>query len=921
MMDLLGSIVEYETEEEYTEETPPYNLQLLPDGSPVPDEMPEETPILPRVGEEYQVEIPDLKPETIPADNKFLIGLPVPLTWVDTQENEGPVPVPGTGTPHWSETEENGLILGLYIFGKNLILVQQFIESKSIGHVMAYYYGVFYKSEAYKKWFDCRKARTRKCIVGTRIFTGSRQQELVSRLLSAVPQEKHEPVIEAIKSFNENTSTFENFVFFLRSIIGLQTFIDAVAIGKGRDDLTGPGPDSSRAAHPAPARPEIPSGKACSSLSPPEIIKFLTGDFRVSKARSNDIFWEAIWPRLLARGWHSEQPRDLIGSKNSLVFLMPGINKFSRRRLMKGEHYYDCISDILKKVAAEPEMLEIDSVVASNVDGECGPVTMSVNPKEYLRPKARSHDVSDLMRFMVVDTSMLHDGKKIRVRELKSLPADMDLGTEPGLMAVQSRIAVPSDSSDSEDDKKSRVRRRDLGSGKASDVNPVQTSTPEVESIDLGSSLNMDAVSNGHVETTSVANDGAGQFGKFSQSSKPKAHKYLSPVPKRRRLSGCKQQGDNQKSLAISKGSSNEAGHNRSSVLSEEAVKGRQGDHPQRKRKVKFLVKDVMREETEPDLGTSAMVETVDGGTTVETVSFDKPKEARASTSQRKKKFRDPNVAQTEPNRGVEMATDQTKIESHSSAQVTESVKEAVPTKRRRKVTVLFREAPQSNDNAMPHLVNGSETGANLTQHDSCVSKKPNKVIRRKPKPSVKEAKKEIELPSLSASVSEVRQHEAKEIEITTPQVVEQEPWDFNLNESETGPADVGTSDSKSVVPESSELNAPTSGRRVSTRNRPPTVRALEAVANGFLGGPKQRTVSGSSRRARKSGEASRRSRKVDKTVGPVPSEDDNAGVLSAMVRDELSKGSGDQPVMDLTSDIQPSAKALDHVVKMDLST
>lgn len=195
-MDLLGSIVEYETEEEYTEETPPYNLQLLPDGSPVPDEMPEETPILPRVGEEYQVEIPDLKPEIILADNKFLIGLPVPLTWVDTQENEGSVPVPGTGTSHWSETEVNGLILGLYIFGKNLILVQQFIESKNIGHVMAYYYGVFYKSEAYKKWFDCRKARTRKCIVGTRIFTGSRQQELVSRLLSAAPQEKHESVLE-----------------------------------------------------------------------------------------------------------------------------------------------------------------------------------------------------------------------------------------------------------------------------------------------------------------------------------------------------------------------------------------------------------------------------------------------------------------------------------------------------------------------------------------------------------------------------------------------------------------------------------------------------------------------------------------------------------------------------------------------------
>lgn len=197
-MDSLGAIVDYETEEDSVEETPPYNLQLLPEGSPVTDEMPDDAPICPRVGEEYQVEVPDLPPVplTAPADNQFLIGLPVPLTWVDAQENDGPVPVPSKGTSHWSETEANSLVLGLYIFGKNLRLVRQFIQSKSIGGVLAYYYGVFYKSEAYKKWVDCRKARTRKCIVGARIFTGWRQQVIVSRLLSAVPQENHELVLE-----------------------------------------------------------------------------------------------------------------------------------------------------------------------------------------------------------------------------------------------------------------------------------------------------------------------------------------------------------------------------------------------------------------------------------------------------------------------------------------------------------------------------------------------------------------------------------------------------------------------------------------------------------------------------------------------------------------------------------------------------
>lgn len=595
---------------------------------------------------------------------------------------------------------------------------------------------------------------------------------------------------------------------------------------------------------------------------------------------------------------------------------MPGIKKFSRR-LIKGEHYYDCVSDVLKKVAAEPGLLEIDNVVAGNVDGAWGLGSMSVSPKEYLRPKVRPRDGSELMRFMVVDTSMLHDGKRIKVRDLKSLPPDINLGKEPGLKAGQSRIAISSDSSDSEDDNQSRVRRRNLGLGKASDVNLVQTNTPQDEGVDLGRSVVI-GVANGHVETTSVVNDVEGHFGKFSQSSKPKAHKYLSPVPKRRRLSGCKQQGASQKSISFSKGNSNEPGHD-GSVSSAAADKGRESDHPQRKRKVKFLVKDVMKEETEPDFGISGMVETVQDETKAEPVPFQKPKKVGAGTSPRKKKVREPKIAENEPNPGLELVGDRNQIGFDSSVRVTESVKEAAPTKRKRKMTNLFREALQSDDNAMPHLINGSEMGANPTQHDLGFSRK-TKVIRRKPRPSVKEVKKEIELPHVSASVSEVKQGATREIEMPKPQILKGEPQNFTLNETETVPMDVGTS-GKSNAPEPSEPNTPTSGRRVSTRNRPPTVRALEAVANGFLGGPKQRPVSTSSRRSRKSGEASRRSRKVEATVAPVSPEDAAAMVLSEMVNNDPSKGNGDLPIVEITGDIQPNVKALDHVVQVELST
>jgi hypothetical protein len=590
---------------------------------------------------------------------------------------------------------------------------------------------------------------------------------------------------------------------------------------------------------------------------------------------------------------------------------MPGIRKFSRK-LLKREHYYDCVSDVLKKVAAEPGLLEIDSVMTGNVDGECSSGTMSVSQKEYLKPKVKPRDGSDLMRFMVVDTSMLHDGKRIRVRDLKNLPSDIDLWKETVVMAGHSRIAISSDSSDSEDDIQSRARRRDPGSGKASDVNLVQTNIPQVEGVELGCTPTIDAVSNGHVETTPVVNDVEGHFAKFSRISKPKAHKYLSPVPKRRQLSGCKQQGASQKSLPLSKGNINEAGHNRS-ISFAATDKGRESDHPQRKRKVKFLVKDVMNEETEPKLGISGMVETVQGAPSAEPVPFHKPKEIGAGTSPRKK-IREPKIAENEPHPGLEMAGGQTKTESNSYIQMTEFVKGAAPTKRKRKMTNLFREALQSDSNTMPHFINGSEMDTDPILH------KPKKVIRRKPKPSVKEVKKEIELPSVSVSIHEVRQCETKEIEIPKHQLVEEEHQDFNLNEPETAPTDVGTS-GISNAPEPSGPNAVTSGRRVSTRNRPPTVRALEAVANGFLGGPKQRTVSASSRRAHKSGESSRRSRKMEETVAPIPSEDENVVALSAKVAGESSKGNTDQPIVELTGDIQPNVKTLDNVVKVELST
>jgi hypothetical protein len=190
-----------------------------------------------------------------------------------------------------------------------------------------------------------------------------------------------------------------------------------------------------KSAQVVPVRPEIPSGKACSTLTPLEIVNYLTGDFRLSKARSNDLFWEAVWPRLLARGWHSEQPNSngcAAGSRHSLVFLIPGIKKFSRRKLVKGNHYFDSVRDVLHKVASDPGLLELEI----GVDNDCrskeenGWTDETKLDQEdfpdqqrhcYLKPRIPSRN-TDVLKFTVVDTS-LADGKTTKVRELRSFPS------------------------------------------------------------------------------------------------------------------------------------------------------------------------------------------------------------------------------------------------------------------------------------------------------------------------------------------------------------------------------------------------------------------------------------------------------------------------------------------------------------------
>ncbi|KAH9300786.1 hypothetical protein KI387_012369, partial [Taxus chinensis] len=347
--------------------------------------------------------------------------------------------VPGSPSEPWTETEEDVFILALYIFGKNFTAVQSFMETKKMKDILLYYYSKFYGTESYCRWSESRKVKSRKCFQGQRIFSGWRQQELSTRLLPHVPEHLKDKIPDAMKGFGEGRISIEEFVKELKTLVGLNALVQAIGIGKGNHDLTAALMDPMKNNQVASARCEIPMGRACSSLSTEDIVKFLTGDYRLSKARSNDLFWEAVWPRLLARGWHSEQPDDqaFLGSKQSLVFLIPGVQKFSRRVLVKGIHYFDSLSEVLSRVASEsrlldPPMLEMGEMAGSKVKPECLWTAeiledqcdrMRETPC-YLQPRYRRHDIESFA-FTVIDTSLVSvEEKPGRIRQSRMLPAE-----------------------------------------------------------------------------------------------------------------------------------------------------------------------------------------------------------------------------------------------------------------------------------------------------------------------------------------------------------------------------------------------------------------------------------------------------------------------------------------------------------------
>ncbi|CAI8615483.1 unnamed protein product [Vicia faba] len=313
----------------------------------------------------------------------------------------------------WSDADAECLVLGLFIFGKNFTQIKKFLENKGMGEILSFYYGKFYKSDGYHRWSESRKLKGRKRVIAKKLSTKMRQHDLLSRLNPHVSKASQDDLFKVSKSYMEGKTCLEKYISSMKSIVGLGIFAEAVGIGKENGVLTRFDLEPRKNSY---KEFSAPSCKALSSLGPDDIIQSLTGGFRLSKTRSDELFWEAVWPRLLARGWHSEQPKyqDYVTSKDDLVFLIPGVDKFSRRKLLKGQQYFDSVGDVLSRVVAEPNIIVLEEEVEEGGSNEDD--SSDDHRQCYLKPRSSTYNKGH--------TSLLHSEKPSDLRELKYVPSN-----------------------------------------------------------------------------------------------------------------------------------------------------------------------------------------------------------------------------------------------------------------------------------------------------------------------------------------------------------------------------------------------------------------------------------------------------------------------------------------------------------------
>ncbi|KAL6217267.1 hypothetical protein ACLB2K_010484 [Fragaria x ananassa] len=342
--------------------------------------------LTPRIGNDYQAVIPPLREGTI----------------LSIEEAEDIL-------PPCSVIEKYTFLLALYIFGKNLSLVTRFVGNKSMKEIH---------------------------------LSTMESSMLLMNIEYGQSGESGEANVISTK-FLKGKISFEDYIFKLKDSVGVLLLIEVIGIGKeGKENLT------STAFEP------MSSGKDWSSVTPAEILKFLASFQRLRKVRMNDrwkdFFWEAVWPRLLTRGWQCQQPkgRRMGGSliNTSLIFLEPSSSKtctyrFSWR-LVKGTHYHVSVKNMLKTVASDPSVLALGDEEAAD------PNLPKKEERRFLDPSGESSSRNGMI-FNIVDTSTFNGTEQNEVTQLRRLPAQPASSSPPSdlLRATKKDGTVSVDSS------------------------------------------------------------------------------------------------------------------------------------------------------------------------------------------------------------------------------------------------------------------------------------------------------------------------------------------------------------------------------------------------------------------------------------------------------------------------------------------
>jgi hypothetical protein len=174
--------------------------------------------------------------------------------------------------------------------------------------------------------------------------------------------------------------------------------------------------------------------KDFSKLTYSEIIHLLIGNSWISESRANDLFQEAIWPRLLAKGWHSEQHgsnnNTLSYKSTTTIFIVPEVEEFSSK-LMNGIHYFDSVNDLLAEVVSHPELLK--DLASQNGSNESNTSGVSSNTANYLPKdvslKGTTFEINLPIAIEKVegDETIVKDVAEIKFEDRENQPGNRDV--------------------------------------------------------------------------------------------------------------------------------------------------------------------------------------------------------------------------------------------------------------------------------------------------------------------------------------------------------------------------------------------------------------------------------------------------------------------------------------------------------------